>query len=42
VGKPGIALKLCGVDGAVEQRLISKRDKPAYAATRRLGWGDVL
>ena len=42
VGKPGIALKLCGVDGAVEQRLISKRDKPAYPAARRLGWGDVL
>lgn len=41
VGKPGIALKLCGVDGAVEQRLIPKRDKLAYALARRLGWGDV-
>jgi ribosomal protein RSM22 (predicted rRNA methylase) len=42
VGKPGIALKLCGPDGQVEPRLVSKRDKPAYAAARRLDWGDVL
>ena len=42
VGKPGLALKLCGLDGALEHRLISRRDKVAYAAVRRLGWGDVL
>ena len=42
VTKPGVALKLCGVDGAVEQRLLAKRDKAAHAAVRRLGWGDVL
>jgi ribosomal protein RSM22 (predicted rRNA methylase) len=42
VGKPGTALKLCSLDGRVEARLIAKRDKPAYAAARRLGWGDVL
>ena len=42
VGKPGIALKLCGLDGQVEARVIAKREKPAYAAARRLGWGDVL
>jgi ribosomal protein RSM22 (predicted rRNA methylase) len=42
VSKPGIALKLCGMDGRVESRLISKRDKPAYALARRLGWGDIL
>jgi ribosomal protein RSM22 (predicted rRNA methylase) len=42
VGKPGIALKLCGPDGQVEPRLVAKRDKPGYAAARRLGWGDVL
>jgi len=42
VAKPGTALKLCGPNGAVEQRLIPKRDKPAYATARRLGWGDVL
>ena len=41
-GKPGIALKLCGLDGALEPRLIPRRDKVAYAAVRRLGWGDVL
>jgi ribosomal protein RSM22 (predicted rRNA methylase) len=40
--KPGIALKLCGLDGQVEQRLVPKRDKPAYAVARRLGWGNVL
>lgn len=40
IGKPGIALKLCGLDGQVEHRLIPKRDKPAYALARRLGWGD--
>ena len=39
--KPGIALKLCGLDGPVEQRLVPKRDKPAYAIARRLDWGDV-
>jgi ribosomal protein RSM22 (predicted rRNA methylase) len=41
-GKPGIALKLCGVDGNVEQRIVGKRDKGAYAVARRLDWGDVL
>ena len=40
--KPGIALKLCGLDGHVENRLVPKRDKPAYAVARRLGWGDTL
>jgi ribosomal protein RSM22 (predicted rRNA methylase) len=41
-GKPGIALKLCGLDGRVEQRLVGKRDKAAYALARRLDWGDVV
>ena len=40
--KPGIALKLCGLDGQVEQRLVPKREKPAYAIARRLDWGDTL
>ena len=40
--KPGIALKLCGLDGQVEQRLVPKRDKPAYALARRLDWGDTV
>ncbi|HEY2753484.1 small ribosomal subunit Rsm22 family protein [Phenylobacterium sp.] len=42
VGKPGIALKLCGLDGGLDHRLITKREKPAYAAARRLDWGQVL
>jgi ribosomal protein RSM22 (predicted rRNA methylase) len=42
VGKPGIALKLCTPEGAVEARVVPKRDKPAYATARRLGWGDTL
>jgi ribosomal protein RSM22 (predicted rRNA methylase) len=41
-GKPGIALKLCGPDGLVENRVVAKRDKPAYAVARRLDWGDTL
>ena len=41
-GKPGVALKLCGLDGQVEQRLIGRRDRAAHAAARRLGWGDSL
>ena len=40
--KPGIELKLCGLDGEVGQRLVSKRDKPAYALARRLDWGDTV
>jgi ribosomal protein RSM22 (predicted rRNA methylase) len=40
--KPGIALKLCGLDGEVEHRLVPKRDKAAYALARRLDWGDTL
>ena len=41
VGKPGIELKLCGADGSSQRRVVAKRDKSAYAAARRLGWGDV-
>jgi ribosomal protein RSM22 (predicted rRNA methylase) len=40
--KPGISLKLCGLDGAVERRVAPKRDKAAYAAARRLDWGDAV
>jgi ribosomal protein RSM22 (predicted rRNA methylase) len=40
--KPGIALKLCALDGEVEQRVVPKRDKPAYAVARRLDWGDTV
>ena len=41
-GKPGIGLKLCGLDGQVERRLATRRDKPAYATARRLNWGDAI
>jgi len=41
-GKPGIQFKLCEPDGTVEQRLVGKRDKAAFALARRLGWGDVI
>lgn len=38
-GKPGIDLKLCTPAG-LEARFVAKRDKPAFAAARRLDWGD--
>lgn len=41
-GKPGIDLKLCTEAGAVEQRFVPRRDKPAHAKARRLDWGDAL
>ncbi|HEX2558845.1 small ribosomal subunit Rsm22 family protein, partial [Phenylobacterium sp.] len=41
-GKPGIELKLCTPDGAVETRFAPKRDKPGFAIARRLDWGDAL
>jgi ribosomal protein RSM22 (predicted rRNA methylase) len=40
-GKPGIELKLCSAEG-LERRVVGKRDKAAFAATRRLRWGDTL
>ena len=40
-GKPGVDLKLCGPAG-LEQRFVGKRDKAAFSALRRLGWGDTL
>ncbi len=39
--KPAIELKLCTAAG-VELRAVPRRDKPAYAKARRLGWGDAL
>ncbi len=41
VGKPGIALKLCTPAG-LERWVVGKRDKTAFAVTRRLDWGDVV
>jgi ribosomal protein RSM22 (predicted rRNA methylase) len=40
--KPGIDLKLCVDTGALEQRFVPRRDKPAYAVVRRLDWGDAI
>ncbi len=39
--KPGIELKLCTPDG-IENRCVARRDKPAFAALRRAGWGDIV
>jgi ribosomal protein RSM22 (predicted rRNA methylase) len=41
VAKPGTTFKVCSPDG-LETRTVAKRDKPAYAAARRLGWGDRI
>ncbi|MDB5476099.1 MAG: methyltransferase [Phenylobacterium sp.] len=38
--KGGIAFKLCGPEG-LEARTVARRDKPAHARARRLGWGDA-
>ena len=40
--KPGLTFKLCTPTGAVESREVPRRDKAAYAAVRRLGWGDAF
>jgi ribosomal protein RSM22 (predicted rRNA methylase) len=40
LGKAGIALKLCRPDGSLENAVVPRRDKTAYAAARRLRWGD--
>ncbi|MFN3659459.1 MAG: small ribosomal subunit Rsm22 family protein [Pseudolabrys sp.] len=41
VGKTGVTLTLCAPD-AVEERTIARREKNAYVAAKRLGWGDAL
>ncbi|HYD45854.1 MAG TPA: small ribosomal subunit Rsm22 family protein [Phenylobacterium sp.] len=40
--KPAITLKLCTAAGTLEHRPYPRRDKPAYAAARRQGWGDAI
>jgi ribosomal protein RSM22 (predicted rRNA methylase) len=37
--KAGVSLKLCR-DGVSELRQVASRDRAAFAAARRLGWGD--
>lgn len=40
---PGrVSLKLCRPDGTAAEQLLSRRDGAAYAAARRLGWGDAM
>lgn len=40
-GKPGTRLKLCTRTG-IADRVVLKRDKPAYKAVSRKTWGDAL
>ncbi len=40
--RPGmIELRIC-VDGRIEQRIVSRRDGPAWRAARDLAWGDPV
>lgn len=39
--KPGLTFKLCE-DGALRAQFVPRRDKTAYRAARRLGWGDLF
>jgi len=39
--KPGIRLKLCA-DGRIEDRIVLKRDRPAYKAIAKAKWGDAV
>ena len=39
--KPGITLKLCTPQG-LQNRLVSRRDREAFAALRRADWADVV
>lgn len=41
VSKVSVALTLCA-PGAVEPRLVARRDKEAYVAAKRLDWGDKV
>ena len=40
-GKPGLTLPLCDESGLRNQFIVS-RDKQAYRAARKLGWGDLF
>ncbi len=40
--KADIRLKLCRPDGGAGIARVPRRDKPAYAGVRRLGWGDAM
>ena len=36
-----VSLRLCGSDGTVRERLVTRREGPAYKSARRLDWGDA-
>lgn len=38
-GKAGVEFRLCAPEG-LHTRVVAKREKPAFAKARRLGWGD--
>ena len=40
--KIAVAAKLCGTDGSLSLAVVPKRQKQAFAAARRLKWGDEL
>jgi ribosomal protein RSM22 (predicted rRNA methylase) len=40
--KAAVSLKLCEPSGELALRRIAKRDKDAYRAVRRAGWGDAV
>jgi ribosomal protein RSM22 (predicted rRNA methylase) len=37
-----VRLKLCGPNGQLEERLVTKRQGDAFKVARRVGWGDRL
>ncbi|MCR4268992.1 small ribosomal subunit Rsm22 family protein [Nitratireductor sp. ZSWI3] len=37
-----VRLKLCRMDGALEERLVTRREGPAFKAARKADWGDAL
>jgi ribosomal protein RSM22 (predicted rRNA methylase) len=40
--KAGLRLKLCRQDGTIAERAVPRRDRSAYAALRRVRWGDAV
>lgn len=37
-----VRLKLCLVQGTVEERLVTRREGPAFKTARKAGWGDAI
>ena len=40
--KIGVAVKLCGTDGALHLATVPKRDREAFGRAKKLKWGDLL